>query len=91
MRLQRLASGFSNFTVSGLADGSEAADAGAAGSTPVLDDTTKAALQVVFAKDGSYAQEVRPSAHAGYGGGDDVATAHLPHLLDSRPGGMLGR
>ena len=26
-----------------------------------------------------------------YGGGGDIATAHSPHLLNSRPGGMLGR
>jgi hypothetical protein len=61
-RLQRLASGFSNFTVSGLAAESEVAagtEAAAAASGLVLDDTAKAALRVVFAKDGSYAQEVR--------------------------------
>lgn len=69
-RLQRLATGFSNFTVSGLQEtslagaspnGAPAGGPPAVGTAqePVLSETAVAALKVVFSKDGSYAQEVR--------------------------------
>ncbi|KAL3139585.1 hypothetical protein ABBQ38_003904 [Trebouxia sp. C0009 RCD-2024] len=53
-RLQRLGSGFGNFTTSGIRSTQPAA----AANPPALDDTSKEILRMVFDRNGSYLQEL---------------------------------